>query len=334
MTYTRPWLSYEQQLQQLKDRGMKVSNDTAALSYLERIGYYRLSAYWYPFRHFEIVQDATTQRLSSVITDQFVANTHFTDAVELYLFDKKLRLLLTDALERIEVSLRVNIAYHLGKHDTFGHIHESALNPSFTRKPSGPSGKTRFDNWTTKYRGLVDRSKEDFIAHYHQTHGPELPVWVAVEVLDFGGLSQLLALMKVPDQQAIAGQYHLNNWKLLNKWVFCLSYLRNLCAHHSRLWNRNITSRPPKQANGIDEWYGQLTASTTTLSRPFVLIAIVRYLMSSICPKSEWHQRMESLLDSFPKQHSDRKLNITGMGIPEEWDNWREYWQHKIKAPA
>ena len=334
MTYSRPWLSYEQQLQQLKDRGMQVSDDAAALSYLERIGYYRLSAYWYPFRHFEVVQDAESKRPRSVSTDTFVANTHFTDAAELYLFDKKLRLLLTDALERIEVSLRVNIAYHLGRHDTFGHIHESALNPSFTRKPYGRNGMTNFENWVSKYRGLIDRSKEDFIAHYHKTHGPELPVWVAVEALDFGGLSQLLAMMKVPDQQAIASQYGLSNWKLLNKWVFCLSYLRNLCAHHSRLWNRNITSRPPKQTQGMDEWYSQLTANSDTLSRPFVLIAIVRYLMSAICPNSEWHIRIEQLLSSFPEQQSDRKLSVWDMGIPREWQNWKDYWQHKIKAPA
>ncbi|MGB1091986.1 MAG: hypothetical protein ACPGYX_07675 [Oceanobacter sp.] len=54
MTYSRPWLSFADQLAQLKSRGMRVTDDAAALSYLERIGYYRLSAYWYPYRHFEV----------------------------------------------------------------------------------------------------------------------------------------------------------------------------------------------------------------------------------------------------------------------------------------
>lgn len=81
-------------------------------------------------------------------------------------------------------------------------------------------------------------------------------------------------MMKVSDQQTIANRYGLNGWKLLIKWVYCLSYLRNLCAHHSRLWNRNITSRPPKRAEGIGDWHSELTAQTETLSLPFILIAI------------------------------------------------------------
>ncbi len=335
MTYSRPWLSFDEQLQQLKDRGMLVTDDEAALSYLKRIGYYRLSAYWYPFRHFDVLIKENGS-LGTTASNNFVANTHFTDTTELYLFDKKLRLLLTDALERIEIALRVDIAYNLGKQDTFGHITEAALNRSFTRKLINGKNITQFAAWINKYRGLVERSKEDFVRHYHTNHGHELPIWVAVEVMDFGGLSQLLSLMKVPDQQAIAERYQLTDWKILRKWVYCLSYLRNLCAHHSRLWNRNITSRPAK-ANGSNynpDWYKRLRDDTETLSRPFILIAIVRYFMSVICPNSEWHTRLISLLNEFPNQQSDRKLSIKDMGIPHEWNNLQEWIEQKIKAPA
>lgn len=111
MAYNRPWKSFSDQLQQLKDRGMVVTDDVAALNYLERIGYYRLTAYWYSFRQFQVAQDPVTKQLSTVRTDQFETKTQFVDAVELYLFDKKLRLLVMDALERIEIGLRVDIAY-------------------------------------------------------------------------------------------------------------------------------------------------------------------------------------------------------------------------------
>lgn len=333
MPYTRPWLSFEQQLQKLKERGMQVSDNDAAISYLKRIGYYRLSAYWYPFRKFEMTIQADGSITSSV-TNQFVDKTHFTDAVELYLFDKKLRLLLTDALERIEVALRVDIAYVVGKHSTFGHIEESSLNTSFTRKIIQRKGISRFDAWVEKYRGLVSRSKEDFVRHYHDKHGAELPIWVAVELMDFGGLSQLLGLMKVADQREIAEKYQFSDWKHLGKWIYCLSYLRNLCAHHSRLWNRNITSRPPMSRGFRQEWYQTLTENVDTLSRPFVLIAMVRYLMSAICPNSGWHTRLIDHLESFPTQSSDRKLSINAMGIPHEWDDWKEWIEQKIKAPA
>ena len=100
---------------------MIITDDAAALSYLERIGYYRLTAYWYSFRVFRLEQDPTTKALSTVRTDQFETNTQFVDAVELYLYDKKLRLLVMDALERIEIGLRVDIAYLLGQRNTFAH---------------------------------------------------------------------------------------------------------------------------------------------------------------------------------------------------------------------
>ena len=122
MAYNRPWKSFAEQLELLKSRGMVVTDEAAALRYLERIGYYRLTAYWYPFRVFKLEQDPTTKVLRTVRTDQFVADTQFVDAVELYLFDKKLRLLVLDALERIEIALRVDIAYLLGQRNTFAHL--------------------------------------------------------------------------------------------------------------------------------------------------------------------------------------------------------------------
>ena len=114
MTYSRPWMKFAEQLALLKSRGMDVGSEQAALSYLERIGYYRLSAYWHPFRVWMMQQHADSGRIASVRTDKFMTGTHFVDAVNLYLFDKKLRLIVLDALERIEVALRVDIAYLLG----------------------------------------------------------------------------------------------------------------------------------------------------------------------------------------------------------------------------
>ncbi|MEL0624312.1 Abi family protein [Marinomonas arenicola] len=114
MAYDRPWKSFKEQLNLLKQRGMSVTDNEAAISYLERVGYYRLSGYWYPFRQFSIHQSPRTKALQTNVSDQFHLNTHFSDAVEMYLFDKKLRLLVLDALERVKVVLRVD-AYLLGK---------------------------------------------------------------------------------------------------------------------------------------------------------------------------------------------------------------------------
>lgn len=323
MAYNRPWKSFSDQLQLLKDRGMVVTDDVAALNYLERIGYYRLTAYWYSFRQFQVAQDPVTKQLSTVRTDQFETKTQFVDAVELYLFDKKLRLLVMDALERIEIGLRVDIAYLLGQRNTFAHLDATALHPTFAGKVDKRSGKTTFDIWQDKYKGLLDRSKEDFVKHYREKHGPHLPLWVAVEIWDFGAISQLLAMMKVADQQQIASKYGVNDWKVFKSWVRSLSYLRNLSAHHSRLWNRNMTDQPglPTHKGDID-WCDDFIGKADLIARPFLLLSIARHMIKVVCPRTEWHLRVQQHLQQFPLQHSNRKLSIADMGAPTGWEGW------------
>lgn len=323
MKYNRPWKSFDEQLDLLKSRGMVVTDDAAALDYLQRIGYYRLSAYWYPYRQFEVIQDGDTGKLSTKATDQFHQDTQFLDAVNLYLFDKQLRLLLVDALERIEIALRVDLSYTLGRKSPFAHIEKSHFHPSFAGRPfRRGSSQSRFDAWQEKYRGLVARSKEDFVRHYHETHGDELPIWVAVEVLDFGAISQLFGMLNVSDQETIAKRYGVADWKVFGSWLFSLSYLRNLVAHHSRLWNRNITS-PPKLAKPSDiAWCGAFTGTQEARSKPFLLIAIARMLTKAICPNTQWHYRLAEHLAQFPEQYSSRQLDLSGMGVPQAWEDW------------
>ncbi len=322
MAYNRPWKSFPDQLELLKSRGMVVTDDAAAQSYLERVGYYRLSAYWYPFRVFNIQQDPKTRQLITVRTDQFVPDTQFLDAVELYLFDKQLRLLASDALERIEIALRVDIAYLLGAIDTFAHLHQKYLHPGFSGKIDKRSGKTAFTLWQDKYRDLHLRSKEDFVEHYRAKHGPHLPIWVAVEIMDFGALSKLLSMMKVPDQQKISSKYGVANWQVFPSWLRAINYLRNLVAHHSRLWNRNVIDQPKLPKVGEIPWCDAFIGKPDLIAKPFLLLAITNHLMATICPNSRWPDRVEELLNKFPQQASSRKLSIFDMGAPKGWETW------------
>lgn len=322
MVYSRPWLSFPEQLALLQTRGMTITDEPAALDYLARIGYYRLSGFWYPFRCFESVALPDGKQGTQAL-DRFVPNTHFLDVVDLYLFDKKLRMLVIDALERVEVALRVDIAHLLGERDPFAHLDARHFHPSFVRAPfyTG-SQETKFEAWLAKYQGLVKRSKEDFVRHYHLKHGDRLPIWVAVELFDFGAISQLLSMMKVSDQSRIAAKYGVE-WQVLASWVFALSYLRNLSAHHSRMWNRNITTKPKMPKAGQLAWCDHLAQEGAPLSKPFVLLAIIRHLVQVICPKTQWHCRLREHLLAFPAQHSDRKLGLGSVGVTE---NWQAFW--------
>lgn len=322
-TYNRPWKSFADQLALLEMRGMAVNDKTSALAWLQRVGYYRLSAYSYPLRVFRLEQDATGL-IRSVRTDNFVPETTFDDAVALYLFDRKLRVLLVDALGRIEVSLRVEVAYQLGKVNAFAHLHEDSFHPSFRNKRDRRTGQTAFQSWQQRHRGLVDRSKEDFVKHYREKYGPDLPIWVAIEVWDFGAISQLLAMMKVSDQTAIAAHYGEADWQAFTGWVRAISYLRNLVAHHSRVWNRNmvIYPKPPSPTCTWPAWAKVFEDKQELLTKPFIQLALVRHLVDVICPGSSWPKRMATHLDAFPQQTSKRKLSVVDMGVPEGWKAW------------
>lgn len=115
MNSVKPWQSFPDQLQILKSRGLQVDDDEAALRHLARIGYYRLSGYWYPMRVTDKTASAREKR--PVRLDRFVEGSRFEDVVRLYIFDAKLRLLALDALERIELAVRVDVAHLLGKYD-------------------------------------------------------------------------------------------------------------------------------------------------------------------------------------------------------------------------
>ena len=330
MGYDRPWKTFTEQMELLKSRGMIITDEQAALRHLERIGYYRLSAYWYPFRRFVVSQDPATGRLTTLSSDAFVKNSRLSDATALYLFDKKLRLLVLDALERIEIALRVDLAYVLGRSSTFGHLCLDALHPSFAGRRNPHTGMSEYDTWRRKYDRLLQRSKEHFVTHYREKHGPDLPIWVAVEILDFGAVSQLISMMKVADQQVIAAKYGLADWKTFSTWLRSLNYLRNLAAHHSRVWNRNVVDQPKLPARGQIEWCDSFIGKADLIAKPFAIIAIARHLLKTISPTTLWHDRMRNHLLSFPTQHSDRGLSLSDMGVPSDWLHW---WQ-TIKTPA
>ena len=330
MPYDKLWKSYEDQLNQLENRGLIVTNRSKALHYLERIGYYRLSGYWFPFRErsgiccpLEVSNGKKHKRgeTDRIALDNFKSGATFQNAVDLYVFDKKLRLLAMDGLERIEISLRVDISHTLGKKDPFAYLKPELLFDGFAKKLDEKTGLTQHHQWLTKHATLISRSKEDFIQHNKLKYGFPLSIWVVCEIWDFGTLSTLFSGMSEADQDTIARKYGVSNGRVLASWLRSLNYLRNVCAHHSRLWNRNIADQPKLPKIGdipmLDEFrgYGNL------LARPFLLFCIAKHLLNTINPDSFWGQRLKILLLEFPDlQHLE--LNLAGHGVVKGWEQW------------
>lgn len=320
-SYSRPWKSFEEQLHLLKSRGLEVTDDQAALEYLDRLGYYRLSAYWYPLRQFRLETDKKSGKITVHRLNEFCEGAKFEDVVNFYVFDKRLRLLALDALERIEVAIRVDIAYRLGKRDTFAYLESSQLDSNFVTRIRPKSGTTKHGEWLEKYERILGRSRETFVKHYMEKYGPPLPFWVAIEIWDFGLLSWFFSGMKNSDQQFIAKKYGVLNGRVFESWFRSMNYLRNLCAHHSRVWNRNMIDQPKLTPAGQIPDFDRFIGKADLIARPFLLFCILQSLMKQISPTSSWGDRFKQLMASFPTSASS-KVGIADMGCIDGWETW------------
>lgn len=320
MTNLKEWKTFEDQLELLRGRGLHVDDDAAALSYLQRIGYYRLSGYWYPLR--ELDRIASSEASEPVRRDTFMPGSRFKDVVRLYVFDKKLRLLALDALERIELAVRVDVAYLLGKHDACAHENANCLHGNFSKRPikSGRDrGRTQHEVWLEKYQSLLHRSrKAPFVEHHQAKYGGRLPVWVAIELWDFGLLSHLLSGLRYEDQQIIAARYGAESGKTFAGWFRSLNFIRNVSAHHGRLWNTNVLELCPVPS----DW------PNMPIARPFLYFCLMQQMLRIICPNSSWGQRFAALLaEDFPKL-PDGSASLEDMGLSSGWNEW-DLWRHK-----
>ncbi len=245
---------------------MEITDVTAASACLERIGYYRLSGYWYPFRKSRIgtnpltgqaLTNPVTRKPQVVVEDAFRLGTTFQQVMDLYVFDKRLRLHFLDAIERVEVALRIDIALMLGARNPWAHRDPAQLHGNFAAKIDPSTGQTRFHSWLKRLDSTFDRSKEEFVKHFKLKYaGEKLPIWIAIELWDFGMLSTFLSGMKIVDLQALAQKYGLPRVDLLTTWIRNINNVRNICAHHSRLWNRSPADQPsppkPREISALD----------------------------------------------------------------------------------
>ena len=306
--HNKKWKSFQEQLDLLKDRGMLVDNEPAALDYLDRIGYYRLSGYWYSFRQFEEDEDGTKKR-----ANEFFEDSHFESAVNLYVFDKKLRLLALDAIERIELAIRVDVAHLLGQFDEIAHENPALFDGNFSKKKRGKDQKTRHEIWLDKYQKALWQNRElAFVKHYQNNYG-YLPIWVTIEIWDFGMLSKMYEGLQFKHRKEISAKYGVNDVKLFVQWIKSINYIRNVCAHHTRLWNLNVVENS-KEAAGF-EWEAADT------KRAFYYFCVLQHLMATICPNSKRKNRFLNLLNDFPEP-DNRAAKRGDFGLVEGWEGW------------
>jgi abortive infection bacteriophage resistance protein len=310
--FSKPYLPVPQQIALLKSRGMAITDDGRATAALERIGYYRLSGYWYPLRNSSVGSAAAAR----IVHDDFRPGSEFGQVVDLYVFDKKLRLLTLDAIERVEVALRTDIALLLGQRSPTAHREPAHLHGRFTKTPLRGKTITGHQEWLNRLDETTARSREEFIEHFRKSYSTPLPIWMAVELWDFGMLSHFLAGMRHQDQTMLAAKYGLPRPELLTGWVRSINFARNLCAHHSRLWNRPLVDQPAQARAGEVPLLDHLMMDRHAQTRFYAVAAILRYQLRVINPTTSWAIRLRDLVATLPAAPG---ISARHMGFPRDW---------------
>jgi abortive infection bacteriophage resistance protein len=317
LPYQKSYLTVSDQVLLLQHRQMVIDDPAAATQWLRRVGYYRFSGYAYPFRKSQIHLDPVTGTTSIVVADDFQSGATFQQVIDLYDFDKCLRGLYLDAIEIIEVALRVEIALLLGARSAYAHHDPMEFDRNFSLLPSLPTSKHAawLANQTEKFR----RSNEEFVRHFKARYQGNPPIWMAIELWDFGMMSVLLGGMKSRDKMRLSAGFNLARPDILPSWTRNLNVVRNICAHHGRLWNRSLASvHPilPRQAEvpGLDH----LVADRSAQARIYGSAAAIQHLLSFIHPGSDWKYRLAMLMKSFPRAGG---ISQAQAGFPKDWES-------------
>ena len=287
MDYTKPALTFDEQADLLLGRGL-IGERAELLSRLRSVSYYRLSGYWYPFR----LPDET-----------FRAVTTLTTVWSRYTFDRRFRLLVMDAIERVEICLRTELVYRLAQEQgAFGYADSAGL-PNLSEE--------KYQRFIARVCEDYERSSEVFVKHFRATYGtdhPFPPYWMITELMTFGTLLTLFRGSPAPIKKDIAARFGVTD-KVFDSWLGALNVVRNVCAHHGRLWNRTLGFKPAIPAKD-PQWRQPVRIPD---DRVFGILTILKYLLDDIAPQSGWTDRLEALHAEYPR------VPMRSMGYPDDW---------------
>lgn len=301
--YTKKPLTLSEQVERLKKRGLVFDDENEAEGYLSNISYYRLRAYTYPF-----------QENGEGLDHKFIRkDIHFKDIIDLYCFDRRLRSLIFNAIEKIEVAVRTKIIQVYAESTEDSHWYSN-------------KNLYRFDckDLMEHIKDEVNRSNEDFIKHYKSKYNepPIPPSWMSLEVVSFATLSRLFQALKSDEhKEYITTQFGLKKVAILENWLHAISNLRNCCAHHSRTWNRRFMVSVSLPYNTIYPFMDRDAIGQIRTNKLFAVLSCIVYILDIISPGSDFKTHIKDLLKS-----DCRLLDLKDMGFPKYWQSlpaWR-----------
>ena len=292
MKYLKPPLSFGEQADLLIQRGI-VGNRGDIIGRLQAVNYYRLSAYWYTFR------------IPGDPDDRLRPDTDLNTIWRRYTFDRHLRLHVMDAIERVEIAIRTQVVNRFTlQHGPLGYLDRANLPGISVEDHRRLLEKVRIES---------ANSREDFVRHFFSRYSSEtdLPLWMACELMTFGAMYTLYRGLRTRMKKDIAQEYGVHA-PVLSSWLRTLNQVRNLCAHHARLWNREFGNKPliPEPA-ASPEWHTPVAIAN---DKTFGILTVLYFLLKKVAPQSGWRGRLTALFDQYddvPKRF---------MGFPGDWE--------------
>lgn len=285
--FTKPALSAHDLVVLLQQRGLNIPDMSKAERYINTIGYYRLSAYFLPFYD----QNHT-----------FSANTTFDDVLSLYIFDRKLRLITLDPIQRIEIAVRSAISNYMSLKDgPFWHLNHN-LFEDFEKYHN-------FIRIAFRHAGRTHTNPSLACTHYFTKYNdkPLPPSWILIEELPMGCWSKLFSNLKdKQDKRAIANSLNFA-WRDFESWLKTATIIRNNIAHHRTFWNVTIPIHY-KNANKYIKGAGNISGSYSNFVFSFAFL-------KRFTNNSEWNLRLAKLVNK------ECPLDIhTHMNFPQKWE--------------
>lgn len=293
--YNKPWMSFGDQVKKLQSRGLVVSDPSAAAEFLSHVNYYRFSGYCLAFNK---------------SPHQFVPNTTFEQIQFAYEFDTSLRSLVGDWLQLAELDLRTQTAHLFAeKYGPFGHLDAANFATPFSRRVTQAKWLARLQKDTQQ------SDQEKFVKHFkiNYTQFPDLPIWTAVEVMTFGSLSRMIGGMKQSDRLPLAASYGIDV-AVFASIVLHLSYVRNVCAHHSRLWERLHQMKPKLPTT--PEWRSPLL---TDNGRLFCTLLLLRQVTQRTASNKATSDRYRDKVAKLLRNPPTVPRPDVRMGLPANW---------------
>lgn len=290
---------------------MNIKDRSAALENLRRLGYYRLSGYWYPFQERSSGYDESHDAPAG----SFVPGVWFEDIVAVCEFDRKLRNVILAGTEPFEMAIRVAVAQRIGSHNPFAHLDKAYWGEAATKFTNRNSDRTDFDYFVERQVELIRRSTEAFAKNFAATYEGPMPIWASIELWDFGMLTRFFEVMHESDREAVAEAFGLAGGRRFQGWLRAVNDLRNVCAHHSRLFKRHFPSNPgfPKDIASLRH----LTdLDDQRKHRIYPLLCVLAFILDQLPECRSWRHDVIVLFETLA---SIPIATLDDFGFPEAW---------------